>query len=229
LFDRFGDDERLADSLNTVADHYRAVQNYARAEELYGYVLTHLSASSHAVRAARGVVLLEIDQRDLAAVKTAVAALRQDFAGHPHLVFFLHEIGGSCTEAGFTLMASNERQGRDFVQAGIAVLETVALDLPFCCYVTPSVTHYAADCRLRLGDPAGALEHYERIMARWPDYQYAGVVQYLAGDCYQALGQAGAMPLAEAREQVRLAFQKIVEEYPHCAAARAARHELNQD
>jgi TolA-binding protein len=92
---------------------------------------------------------------------------------------------------------------------------------------TAQAHYFSAACYRDLGDYAKAIEYYETVVDLWPDYEYAWNAQFLIGHSYEHLRNAGAVPVAEANPRIKAAYDQVVQKYPDCPAARAARNWLS--
>ncbi len=89
--------------------------------------------------------------------------------------------------------------------------------------------HMIANDYHYLGDYTNALNHYETVLEKYPDHEYAWNIQYMIGDSINQMKIKGMMPADEADPQIRFAFTSLLEDYPNSRAANAARTWLQEN
>jgi tetratricopeptide (TPR) repeat protein len=121
----------------------------------------------------------------------------------------------------------NERttEAKDSFQKAIAVWKRIIEELPKST-ITPQAYNFSAVCYRRLGRGEKAIEYYQKIVDNWPDYEYAWNAQFLIGYCYRQLKYAGAIDESEADAHTKAAYEMVLQRYPGCPAANAARNWL---
>jgi outer membrane protein assembly factor BamD (BamD/ComL family) len=57
------------------------------------------------------------------------------------------------------------------------------------------------------------IAHFEKVIEKWPDYEYAWSAQHLIGTYVNLLMEAGKMPASEAEPRIEAAWQAMVDNY----------------
>ena len=62
----------------------------------------------------------------------------------------------------------------------------------------------------------------------WPAYEFAWHLQFMIARLYRDLARSGQVPQAQADPQMEAALMAVLQKYPDCPAAKAARDWLGQ-
>jgi outer membrane protein assembly factor BamD (BamD/ComL family) len=87
----------------------------------------------------------------------------------------------------------------------------------------------AAQCYEQLGRYTSAIDCYDDLLGRWPGYDRTWHVMFLKAQAYEAMTQVGDIPKATAWDKIHAIYEQLVDEYPNCKAAAAARRWLRKD
>jgi len=77
-----------------------------------------------------------------------------------------------------------------------------------------------------LGDFAESADYFQKIVDEYPDSRYAWNAHFMVGRAYEKMLKAGAISEQEAVGRIKTAYQKLLEKYPNCQAAKAAQRWL---
>jgi len=222
----------LAESLCKIARECEATKRFSVSEGIYQQVIQRFPGSSYARKAQLDMpkcrILSYIDGGNDAAARTAIGSLTANFDGHPDLPTTLRKIVERCElEVSRLEDKSPAEQAGDHFQKVVAIWEAAIDELPELG-ATPEACCWAGDCYSKMGKYAKAADYYQTVVDNWPDYQYAWNAQFLVGYYYQRLGDSGAVdkPIADAK--IKAAYEQVLEKYPDCPAAGAARSWLSR-
>jgi tetratricopeptide (TPR) repeat protein len=216
-----------------LADECTMLNRFDKAFELYQYVIDHKpedkSAKQSEMEIAQANVLSLIESGDDAAANQALDSLIADFNDNPALPIAILEIGEKYYYKAF--WCEKKRRAAEakenFINA-IAIWERIITDLSPST-ATPEAYLLSAVCYRRLGEHEQALEYYKKIVSDWPDYEYAWTAQAQIGRTCEYLRNVGVIPKSEADIIIRAAYEAVLEKYPHCPAAPAARNRLKSN
>ena len=214
----------IARAIHDTAWEYRKLANYSRANELDQYVIDRWPEDVQAMWAKMDMAKTDIALGDYAAADKTVDILIADFNNHPEMPTAIFMLGEQYYNKAFT--CENQGQTADaksHFQKAIAVWERIINELPESRFATAQAYDFSATCYQRLGECEKAIEYYQRVVDNWPDYKYAWNAQFLIGHNYKWLLVAGAVTESEAFTRRKDAYLRVVENYPDCPAAPAAR------
>ena len=69
-------------------------------------------------------------------------------------------------------------------------------------------------CYIRLGEYEKTVAHFEKVIEKWPDYEYAWSAQHLIGTYVNLLMKSGKIPASEAEPKIEAAWQAMIDNYP---------------
>jgi tetratricopeptide (TPR) repeat protein len=95
-------------------------------------------------------------------------------------------------------------------------------------YISALAHKLSGDIHRRLGEYEKGIEHYQIVVANWPKFQYAWHAQFLVGRCYEQMKQAGTISVSEADDQIRTAYEQLLQNYPKSPSVEAALRWLNR-
>jgi len=226
LIDDFAHHSHIANGLYDVAAHYRWLGEYQKAIWLCQYVLDHWPNSQRAIWARMDLARSYIGLGDETSAHAQVSGLTADFADHPDLPEVLFWVGEQYHA--MALQLENDGQTADSgqcLQKAVAVWEIVIDDLP-SCRAKAMAYDFAAESYYRLGNFQKAIDYYQQLISNWPGYEYAWNAQFHLGRSYEKLLKAGLISQSEADGKIRVAYQKLVADYPDCKPAKYARRWL---
>ena len=227
LLTLFADQPTLPKEIYQVGDEYAKALNYNKAELLYQYVIANWPGGEYEMWARTGIVKLDICLGNDANVQPALEQLFVDFNDQPALPEAVFVIGEQYYNKAF--QCKNEgwsAEARENFLKAIVIWEKIITDLPSSLY-TPQAYYFSADCLRGLGEHKKAIEYYQKIIVDWPDYENAWSSQYFIGFTYEKLGKTGAISKFATKTATKEAYEKVLQNYPDCPAANAARNWLN--
>jgi len=229
LISVFSGQSTLPQEVYQVANIYKDAGQSSRAIQLYQRVAQTWPDDNSAILSQEGIAMINISLDHDAAVDAVIGAMIVDFNDHPLLPKVVFRIG----EKYFNMALQNKNKGlaaeseENFLKA-IAVCERIILEL------SPSGTMaetylFSGVCYRRIGQHRKAIEYYQKVVSDWPDYRYAWSAQMRIAFTYEYLRNNGIIPQSEADILIKAAFEAVVENYPNCPAAPAARSRLNSN
>jgi len=224
---KFSQHSDLAEALDEIAEEYEKAERYGEAKNVYQLIMKQTPSSSEANEAPLDIrkvdILALIALGNDSEAQTEIDRLVADFNDNPGLAEAIYQIGKKYHDDA----RRDEGKGLDdeaiaHYWKAITTWQIVREKYPDSdlamrvCYLT-------GDCYRKVDEREKAVECYEEILSNWPDYEYAWSAQFLIGYCYEQLKHSGAVesPVADAR--TKAAYERVVEEYPSCPAAPAAR------
>lgn len=87
----------------------------------------------------------------------------------------------------------------------------------------PHFRYYLGVSYQNIGQMDKAVEYYNEIVTKWPDYKKAWYSQFLIAKYYENQAAQNKASI----EDVRAAYQTLLEKYPDCSAAKIATKKLN--
>ena len=215
------------------AKEFEASKAYEEAQSMYQQVAWQYPDSVHASKSWIGVYKMDaislIETGDDRGAKKIIDDLIADFTDHPDLPEAILVVG----EQYFKKARQYEKQGRE-AEAKANFIKTIAVCERIILELSPSYTMADAYllsgvCYRRIGQHEKAIEYYQHVVDNWPDYRYAWSAQMRIAFTYEYLRNNGIIPQPEADILIKAAFEAVVENYPKCPSAPAARSILNSN
>jgi TolA-binding protein len=89
--------------------------------------------------------------------------------------------------------------------------------------------YHLAVCYEALGEYEHAIEYYTKVADGYPNYRLVWDAQFMIGHTYEKMLKAGLISESVAKPLISAAYKKVLEKYPGCEAAGAARSWLNRN
>jgi len=217
----FSDNEDIAEAVNEIAHHYRVSQKCEKAKQLYQHVVDNWPGAQNAIWAQMGLAISNIALGDDPNAQAAIDSLIADFNDHSALPEAVFQIGEQYyKKARSTKSDSNlsEVEVQDYYQKAIAIWERIIRELPYSTAYAPRAYYLIAHCCFEyLREYEKAIQSCQKLLINWPDYEYAWHAQFLIGNYYERLTQAGRIPESGANPIIEQAYQAVVEKYPDCS------------
>jgi len=223
----FASHTQLPEAICLIAGAYRSARDYDKALDLYQLILKDWPGSEQALWTKAGMARMAIAVGDEAAGAEAVNNMTADFKNHPALPAAVW----ATAEEYYDLAFRCEKQGLDakakeyftkVISTGQAILNQWP-DSP----AGPEICHISAICCERLSEYENAIQYYQRAVDNWSDYEYAWHIQFMIARTYECLRQSGTIPEADLDPVIKDAYQQLLERYPDCPVAKAARTRLD--
>jgi len=232
----FSEHPDLPDTLYNIARRWVYSGDYLTARDVFQRVIQHYPTSPYADKAKedlqiiiRGLDIFSlIESGQAQAAQEAMGQLVTDFKNHellPHTMF-------TCGDKYFTKACQERDKGlqseatEDFKRA-LDVWKKL-VQLPNSAATVEGYYHLAG-CYHQLGEYERAIEHYTKVVDGYPNYRLVWDAQFMIGHTYEKMLKAGLISESAAKPLISAAYKKVLEEYPDCAAAKAAQSWLNRN
>lgn len=96
------------------------------------------------------------------------------------------------------------------------------IDLSDACY-------YLGQYYRKNGDYEKSNSYYQKVVDEFPQYHLSWNALFVIGDNYQKLSELGVISKTEANQKTIAAYQKLLQDYPDCKAAKVAQNWLNKN
>jgi TolA-binding protein len=228
----FRDRQEFPEVLYDIAGIYERSKKYDKATGLYQQIMQQHSDSKYAVKAQMDIVGMNIFSLvrtgNDAAVQAEINKLKADFPGHRHLPEVIYMVAKE-----YYLQANrleNEglaEQSRSHLQKAISIYEALINEFPNCDEV-PDAYCWIGQFYRQLGDYQKSIESCQKVVDDYPDFRFVWDALRTVGLNYIKLKEAGVISESEADAKTKAAFEKLLEEYPTCPAAKYAADWLNE-
>lgn len=232
LLSAFSGSKGLTHAINNIAWHYRRLERYEKANQVYQSAIDVLSKGPQTTEAVWSQVALIISNialgNDIEA-QAATDSLVTSLDDNVILVQVIDLIGDAYYEqALFEESHGQQERSKDHFRKTIAECERILYQLPETPYTTAEACYFLGFCHNRLGQWAKAREYYQSVVSNWPDFEYAWNAQFQIGRCYEELAKADLVSESEAAPIIKAAYQQLLEKYPACKPAEHARYWLSR-
>jgi tetratricopeptide (TPR) repeat protein len=160
-------------------------------------------------------------------VLSAVDSMMATFSGSKYLSEVVsREIAARYYRRGLQLEGTDSDAAKKCFQQAAVIWDKAIKQLPGsgataegCCL--------SGDIYVRLGDYQNAVRCYEKVVNDYPMYRRTWHALATAANTYDRMKQKGLVSAEEADPKIRGAYLQLLEVYPECRAAKAARTWLN--
>jgi tetratricopeptide (TPR) repeat protein len=228
LLTLFSDQPTLAREVYKIANKFSQAGNSQKAHQLYQYIIGRWSSDVD-INSRKSVVMSYICLGLDAEAESAIQTLTNDFKDHPGLPVVLWQVA----EADYDLAFRCEKEGLDaqakehFLKV-INTGEGILKQWPDSS-AAPEICYISAVCYERLDEYAKAIEHYQKVVDNWSDYRYAWNAQFLIARNYERLLDREGAVHPQIVAQIKNACEQVLQNYPDCPAAGAARDWLQSN
>jgi len=219
----FSGDTDLAETLYEAAKEYEGQKEFEKAKQTYNQIIEQYPDSKYSITAQIMIPAVDIfsligSGKDAEAME-AIDELIADFNDHsdlPEATFLIgEEYYNKAVE--FEKKGLGEQASENFTKA-LAIWERITMELPPEALFTQHAWYFTGVCyRRHLGDNEKALEYYQKVTDKWPEYQYAWSAQYMVAECYKDLIKSGQLQESEAEAKIEQAYEAVIEKYPNCS------------
>jgi outer membrane protein assembly factor BamD (BamD/ComL family) len=110
----------------------------------------------------------------------------------------------------------------------LGVWKRIIDELPETEFHTAEAYFFAGECHRYLEEWAQAIEKYEELVERWPDFMYSERAQLTIIRCLEKLIRARQIPKADGVTAVREACFKLINDYPESRGVHQAKATLKK-
>ncbi len=222
LISDFTGNPELPAALYQLAGQYVSRSEHARAQTLYLTIVADYPSSSYATASKRRLVNLGVTIKDANEAQNAFASLLADFNDVNGVSEQIFAIGEQYYTKAFNCRKSGDPNGaRDNLVKAIQMWEQI-IKRPVKSVVVQDAYYFAAYSSLRIGEYQKAIDYWQKLVADYPDYQYAWHAQYRIGNCYTTMANKGLITESQAKVKFEEAYSLLLEKYPDCTAAKRA-------
>jgi tetratricopeptide (TPR) repeat protein len=220
LLAQYSGNKHIADVVYQIA---RVLKDEQRANELCQYVIQNYPGSEFAILTKATIGNIHIRLGDNDAAQAVLNGLLADFSAHPVLPNAVAEMAsGYYNEALLKESEGLSEEAKWYYQKAIAECQRIVTDLPETPYITAEACYFVGICLERLGRNGEAIQYYQKVVDKWPDFEYAWNAQFLVGRNYELLSRSGVVTKSEVYLRIKTAYEKVIQKYPNCPAAKAA-------
>ncbi|MCK4786373.1 MAG: tetratricopeptide repeat protein [Desulfobacteraceae bacterium] len=222
----------LPSVLYDIARRYEWSRKYEEAKSVYQQITQQYPESSYANKVQLGIpkcqILSYVDAREHSKALAAVDKLISDFRGDSRLPWAVSRIAKQYyTKAGQFESDGLADQAQDYFQKAIAIYEMVINESPGST-AAAEACYLAGNWYRKLGEYGKSTKYYERIVDDYSGYCMAWNALFLVGRNYENLERLGAISKSEANLKIKAAYERLLEKYPDCKAAKIARRWLSR-
>jgi tetratricopeptide (TPR) repeat protein len=222
LLSEFYEHPDLAWTLDGIAGRYEQAKRYDEARSIYQKIVTDHNETDYALTAQKKLAILEINAGDDAAAQAALDILIADFNDNPALPEAVFAVGEQYYNWAFHCEnQSRDAKAKENFQKTIEVWERIITELP-PSGTTAEAYYFSAVCYRHLNQHEQAIEHYQKVVGDWPDYERAWNAQFMIARSLDKLARSGAIPIADAAPIIRQACEKVIINYPESKAVKPA-------
>lgn len=219
------DDIATAEAVTELADACLNTGKHEKALQLYQYAKDRWSSGgSSAIWAHAGFVKTDIvlgsDPNG-----TRLDKLLADFSTDPDLAKAVYTVMEQYHYVALTKKNQGDsKQAGEYFTKAVSLGDKLIKDLlgPSDADLNSEVRYLMGQSYQESGDLEKAIEYYEQVVAGWPNGAHAWSAQFRIGYTYEQLKKAGAISKSEADNKIKSAYQKVLQDYPDCPAAKAA-------
>lgn len=147
-----------------------------------------------------------------------------DYQNHLQLAEAFHLMAEGYWDRAF-MEPRQDRQmtdkAKESLQKAFAKWEGMITQFPNASRVEQA--HYLiGECCYRLGQYEKAIEYYQKTVDNFPDYENAWLAQNRVAKVYKFMLMDGMIPRHEAETLVKAVYEKLIDNYPDCPAAKTA-------
>jgi tetratricopeptide (TPR) repeat protein len=225
----FKDQKTLPKEVFQIGDIYTEVGDTAKARTLQNQVMEEWPQSEYVFNARVGLIKADVADGKVADVLTGLDKLIADYKDNSQLPMVLINQGKSYWDKAREEQkrtnprpdmkappANNEKvlnqKAKDDFETARIIWEKMTTELPNA-NLSSEAHHYIALVYDEIfKDYQKALEHYQIVVDKWPNYQRAAHCQYMVGQLYSALQRSGKLSAAEAEPKIKDAYEKFLEQ-----------------
>jgi len=231
----FSGNPDLPEALDNIAHRYEWTGKYDKALNLYEQIAQQYPESTYAGTAEMEIstvnILMIIESGNDSEAETALDNLIADFNDVRGLVAAVSQVAEEYQFKASTLEnegTAGAEEIRGCLSKAAMIWERVINDYQDIV-VVPQACRYAGDCYRKLGEFAQSAACYQKIIDDYPGNSMGWHALFMVGRNYEDLGRMGLVPQAEADTKITAVYEQVIEKYPDCKAAQAARSWLDRN
>lgn len=219
LLTKYANHADLPQAFYWLGNDYLDARQNENAADCYQYTIENRPGSSEAMSSWAGMGRVHIRHDDHEAAHNVIDKIIADFNDAPDLADALFKIGDEYYKMAFVdpnkckTIKSEENLNR-----AKGVFEKIIAQCPQSKSIgLQHANYFLAVSYRKLGKHDKAVGYYQKVVDKWPEYQFAWSAQCLIGECYEKLRSTGRLAESEANPKIVEAYKAVIEEYPDCS------------
>jgi len=219
LFAKYANHDGLPQAFCWLGNDYLDARQDEKAAQCYQYVIDNSPDSNAAMSSWAGIGRVHIRRGDDQAAQAVIDKLIADFNDYPELAAAVFQVGEEYYYMAFVDPNTCQTvKSEEDLKKAKDVLEKIIAQCPQSESIGLQHAHYfSAVCYRKLGKYDKAVSYYEKVIDKWPRYQFAWSAQCLIGECYEKLRNSGTLKESEANPKIVQAYKAVIEKYPDCS------------
>ena len=241
----YKDEKTLPKEIFQIGDIYTEVDKTDKARQLHNQVINEWPQSEYVFNARAGLIKADIaDSYDEDAL-TGIDNLITDFKDRRELPIIVFMIGEDCYKRGIEErnntfkelvsqsdgsppdknLVNNSKTTNEFART-INIWSRIINNLP-SSNVAAQAYLFTGEILRYLYQYQQAIEHFNNVVEKWPDYEYAWVAQYRILKLYPELYKEGIISKAENITLIHETQNELLEKFPDCPIADSIRKQID--
>ncbi len=216
----FNSSPELPAVLYSLAGQYASHGEHSRAKSIYLTIIADYPSSSYATASKRRLVNLGVTLKNANETQNALTSLMADFNDVNGVSEQIFAIGEQYYARAQSCEKRNDANGTKANYTKAAQTWDEIIKRPVKSIITADAYYFGAYCYLRIGEYDKAIAYWQKIVADYPDYQYAWHAQYRIGNCYTTMAKKGLITEEQAKAKLEEAYISLLEKYPDCPFAK---------
>lgn len=205
---------------------------HSRASELFQYVIDKHPDHEQAIFAKVCLGHINIRQGQDSQAEAIYQKILTDYANHSKLADAIDLMAQGYYDQAQAEVDPNQatvtQKAQEHFAAALGKWELIINRVPGTPEVTARAYDFAGLCNRYLNRFDIAIKCFQMVADRWPEYEYAGHLQYLVGRTGEYLKESGQVAASEADPVIKAAYEQLLAKYPGCPGARSARDWLSR-
>jgi tetratricopeptide (TPR) repeat protein len=225
----FAGNDELYNQLDSIGERYEIVGQTEIAKRIYRQIIEDCpnnidSAIARAQLKKYEVVSMAESSGNYAAVDAAAIQFSSEFAVPEQRCAAMFYLAKGLYEKALTYSPEQDSAKiANYLNRIIAIQENEVIGRVRLGTVELEAYLMLATACQRIGRYADSIEYCNKILNNYPDYDYCWHIQFMVGQSYEEMLKAGKMPEPEVKAQIETAYQKVLNNYPDCEAAKLAK------
>jgi TolA-binding protein len=219
LLAKYANHDGLPQAFCWLGNDYLDARQDEKAAQCYQYVIDNRPDSNAAMSSWAGIARVHIRRGDGQTAQDVIDKIIADFNDNPEVAAAAFQVGEEYYYRAF--VDPNKCQtvkSEEDVNNAKDIWEKIIARCPESESIGLQHAHYFAGvCCRKLGQYDKAIGYYQKLIDKWPKYQYAWSAQCLIGECYENLKQSGEVAESAADPNIVEAYKRVIENYPDCS------------
>ncbi len=214
LLEKFSKHPRVGEAAYQVARKLNWADR-AKAGELYEFVTQKERNGRFGLLAQANLANHRLLNGDAQGAEALFAELWDRHKADPGFIEVATIMAEGCWHA--MAVARGEQSAQEYQKSAdrcLAMWQRIIDELPETEFHTAEAHFFAGECYWQRGQYPEAIEKYETVVERWPDFMHAGRAQLSIIRSIERMIQLQQVPKARAVQRVRQACRKLIADYP---------------